>query len=268
VPVGEGRALSLVRCEGPPEARELVCGAVLDWGGTLRGHTVTDRRADGLERARAGGRGEAEGAEGAEGAAEQVSLDVVALGPEVEAIPGTSSHEDPKKAAEEVAAGTEFRVRLALALTAVDAQGRVITAGQRLEGVAHARRWEDALARARDRLGSRFASALSPRDDTRWREFDTTDVAQWPLLEAAQKGGLAEAADGLRAYARRSGRAPSAPAYYNLGVVLEARGDHAGAHDAYAEAVRRSRRTPYVEAYVACAGHLEDAPYFASDPAR
>jgi hypothetical protein len=264
--------LSLLQVEGVAEVQSYVFEVLSQEAREGRIFQVENRLAEGIALKRTGNRVELVSSRGASLAPDELGLHIhvlewragtgrrgmdIARGPETPpTIRGI-----PNREREPGTLGLETRMnwyegRVGLAITLVDAEGRVLLDGKPYRAYLE-RRQSD--LRSAERLASEypaqvlnlvvrevvreFLQDITPRSEKVRIPLDEEDGNQRSLLDLARRGELPRAIEELKVYSERN--PDNASALYNLGVMHEASGQPREALEFYDRAIALAPRSLY-----------------------
>lgn len=141
--------------------------------------------------------------------------------------------------------------KLILGVTAFDSAGRVLLAQEEYSAQVESPRARNMLRELSRLLVDRVLQDLTPRRVTHRLRMDDEDAAQKGIVEVAEQGHVDEAFTQLTAYVEQ--HPESAVGWYNLAVLLDARGEYEKALEHYARAISLTPKDSYVEMKDACA---------------
>lgn len=251
VAVAGARHLVVLDGVGPPDARETVFLELARQTHRDGWFTVDDLSADGRRVVVAGRRVAVRPDYPLEEDAAGLRIDVLVWRASSEGY--TRAHEDGSGALEREE-GAAVQGSVVLAVTLFDAWGRALVAEREYAGAASGPPGEvspeEAIGRAASAAVAEFLTEVSPRRVLRSVRLDEGDPGQADILELAEAGSTAAAAERLAAYAAR--HPDNAAAAYNMAVLLDALGEGGEAIAWYDRAVELGGRSYYDSARAAC----------------
>jgi hypothetical protein len=255
VNLGPARTLVILAGEGRRSAREGVYGELVNQARSAGYFTVTDRSEEGAQVQVAG--------RSVVLAGTPVVMPPDAIGLRIDVVEWDTSR-DTNTTTDARGRATTTNVttaKVVLAITAFDATGRAFVAEKEYVGTAQSTNPNDSadylLAQAGSQAITRFLADITPREVTRNVRLDDSDEAQGPMIETARAGNLAQAAADFTAYLQAHPN--SAPAAYNLAVVLDAMGRYQEALGYYDQALALGNKDFYSTARAECAARLASA---------
>jgi len=259
VNLGAAKSLALLQGEGRRSARETVFQDLMNLARTQGYYQITDRTEEGIKVTVAG---------------RKVTVDGDKKGPQpgemylrIDVLNWDARRDTKEKEVTDAAGKTKTITKVlttgkaSLAVTLFDKDGNAILAEKEYEGRFETEdkdMMEEAVIKSAgtDAI-MRLLKDITPRRVVRNVRLDEDDKAQKPMLEAAEKGNIAEAKADLEKYVAANPN--NAAAAYNLGVFIEASGDYDAALAKYDQALKLGTKDYYVKARADCAKRKADA---------
>jgi tetratricopeptide (TPR) repeat protein len=259
VNLGAAKKLSVMQSEGRRSAREQVIQQMISQARSDGYFTVADRSEEGITVKVAGRSVNVTGGKAAQ-PAEEIGLRIDVL--EWSANKDTQPVKDSK--GNVTGSRSVWAGKVLLGVTAFNAAGKAYLAEKEYEAKQTSEKGEDeAIKASADAAVRRVLHDITPTYVQKAIRLDDADESQKPIIEMAKNGSVPQAIEEERGVVQKNPN--SAPAVYNLAVLLDSQGQYKEALDFYGKAITLASKDFYVTMKTECAKRLADAEALASN---
>lgn len=253
VNLGAAKQLSIMQTEGRRSARERVIQEIASRARSDGYFTVTDRSEEGITVKIAGRTVDVSQGKGGPQRPDEIGLRIDVL--DWSANRDSQTTRDTKG---REYTRTFYRANVLLGVTAFNQEGKTYLAEKEYRGEMSSDVSEDQAINAAAVVAVKsLLNEITPTYVQKAIRLDNDDDSQKPIIEMAKNGDTNRAMQEERAVVQKNPN--SAPAVYNLAVLLDALGAYNEAIGYYDQAIKLVSKDYYVEMKTECAKRLADA---------